>query len=389
MSENYYDILGVSKKATEAEIKKAYRKLAIELHPDKHHGDKTAEEQFKKVNEAYCVLSNKDKKDEYDAKLAAEEKYASMRQTFGGNPGGGFNFNDFQSMFEAAFSSRPGSRFNHSYSNFKEEPTESNDVKIGVHITFEEAYTGTDKTLTYNVKMPCDKCDGTGYDKKSKMIKCPNCNGQGYTVVMNDAFFGERDKIKIKCKHCNGKGIRHKDTCHACNGHGYGVTKKTIRINIPAGSYTGAELRVKDYGSVSANGTAGNLFITITVDSTSKNGIFSRSDQDLIANIQMSYYDMLCGAEKELEFPDGTIKKFKIPAGIKPGNVIKLKGLGFKYLESGPNGITHGDVKINVELEQLSELTEEQRELLKTFNDAVHGIKNNNTKDDNNERKQN
>ena len=386
MSENYYDILGVSKTATEEEIKKAYRKLAIESHPDKHPGDKAAEERFKTINEAYATLSDKSKRAEYDAQSSARSNFngfngfngfrSSQENPFDGSRP--FNFEEFQSMFNATFGNRGAdTRFNHSYSNFAKEPEEQNDIRLHINISFEEAYTGTTKVLTYNVKMPCEACEGTKYDKKSKVIKCPNCHGQGYTVVLNDNLFGEKERVKMKCKHCGGKGLRHEKPCKACNGQGFGVTKKTVRFNIPAGVYTGSELRVADYGSVGLNGKKGDLYISISVAEKSKNGVFSRAGQDMTASIDMSYYDMLFGSEKELEFPDGSVKKFKIPANIKPGNIIKLKGLGFKLVDGDSNSENRGDVKITVDLETLSSLSDEQRELLKKFDDSVHQDKNN------------
>lgn len=370
MNETYYDILGVSKTASDDELKKAYRKLAIEYHPDKHPGDKTAEDRFKKINEAYAVLSDKDKRSAYDLSLKrpAGSGFASSPK---------MSVEEVEELFQKMFKRSPFD--DNSFSSYKtttsfnetiREPEEDLDVRVSMSISFEDAYTGCKKMISYSYKDNCEACGGTGYDKSSKLISCPQCEGKGYRYTKTN-FFGQTMVDKVKCSYCGGAGSRRETPCRTCKGTGKKMTVKDINVNIPAGAVDGMELRAPECGSVSKSGKKGNLYITINVPSYSSDGAFTRTkDQDLELNMELSYYDLMCGIDKEIQLPDGSKKKFHVPECCRPGSKIRLKGCGFKFL-GGPTGQERGDLIINVDLERTGSLTEKQKKLLKDFDDSL------------------
>lgn len=366
MNENYYDILGVSKNASENEIKRAYRKLAVKNHPDKHPGDKTIEEKFKKINEAYATLSDKEKRAAYDNAQASpfgRSTFTSsdsrnvddiFKQFFGG-AGGGFNFEEFMN----------GGRSQQQRTVHADD--ENLNIRIGINISFEEAYTGCKKTIAYTIKDNCTACDGTGYDKSSKVINCPDCNGRGFNIV-NDSFLGYSEKKKAPCKSCKGTGVRREKPCSECGSSGTKTVTKNVSINIPAGISDGTELRAANCGSVGRSGR-GDLYIVVHVPQYSANGVFSRTiGQNMESVVNVSYYELLCGAEKEIQLPDGSVKRYKIPENCRPNAKIKLRGCGFKALKGG---LTDGDLIIEVSLERVRQLTAEQKELLKKFDESL------------------
>lgn len=371
MSENYYDILGVSKTATDDEIKKAYRKLAVETHPDKHPGDKQAEEKFKKINEAYSTLSDKEKRSQYDAQQSNPFNNGGFAR--GENPFGfttSFNFSGGEDVAEEIlknfFNQRASAHFNERRSaNYEEENL---NLRIKLNISFEEAYTGVRKTISYNINDKCEVCNGEGYDKSSKFIKCPQCNGQGYTVKLEETFFGQRERRKVKCKACNGTGNRHESVCKACHGTGTKAKLKTISTNIPAGAFDGMELRAAQNGNISKSGKIGDLYIVIGVPSVSTDGKMKRtSGPNIETDMTVSYYELLTGAERVIKLPNGIEKRFKIPANMSLKSQLKLNGCGFKIV----NEQRYGDLIINLSLEKLKNLTNEQKELLKKFDDSI------------------
>lgn len=377
MSENYYDILGVSKTASEDEIKKAFRKLAIETHPDKHPGDKAAEEKFKKVNEAYSVLSDKSKRDQYDAQL--NNPFAGGRpgaSTFQGN----FNPNDLNDIFNNFFNHSPfgnpftddGPSFNSGRRSQNYEEVEELNVTLGIRITFEESYCGGRKDITFKSNDLCDQCNGTGWDKSSKFVKCDRCKGVGYTVEVERSMFGRPTQRRVICPDCNGKGNHYEKRCSHCHGSGRIEKEKTISINIPAGAYQGMDLRVQGLGRISKSGKRGDLFLMISVPKSSANGVFYREEGfHLNSKLNLTYYDLICGSTQKIVLPNGVEKTFKVPENIKVGEVIRLKNCGFKLLTGNLNSQTNGDLLITICLKPTGKLTDEQKELLKKFNDSL------------------
>ncbi len=365
MSKSYYDILGVSKIATDDEIKKAYRKLAVEMHPDKHPGDKAAEDNFKKINEAYATLSNKEKRKLYDMQQAGPQPSADGSYSFTSN----FNYSGdaVDDLINKFFKDRSSAYFNQKKSAVNNE--ENLNIKVKVSVTFEEAYTGCQKSISYNIKEKCSACDGNRYDKSSKCIKCPNCNGAGFTVEYVESFFGQRERKRVQCSHCNGTGFRHEKECSKCKGTGSTTKMKTIQINIPAGAAEGMELKAAKCGSQSKNGSVGDLYIIVSVPNISSDAKFKRLDgNDMETNISISYYELLCGSEKSVKLPNGSEKRFKIPTNMPLKTQLKLNGCGFPSLHKGSDP---GNLLININLERLTNLTDEQKELLKKFDESI------------------
>lgn len=375
MSENYYDILGVSKTASEEEIKKAFRKLAIETHPDKHPGDKTAEEKFKKINEAYSVIGDQTKRKEYDA----AQQNPFRRGQMGGNFHGGVRPEDIESMFANVFNGFKGFENFANFTNGPETFTSNNrkqeddlNIHVKIPISFEDSYTGISKTISYNSTEPCSECNGTGFDENSKFVTCEKCNGKGTINMYERKMFGQAFLTKITCPVCDGKGHHKEKKCSKCGGTGTQPNKNTITINIPAGSYNGMELRLKGYGKLSKTGMKGDLFIILDIPKYSVNGVFSRKDDfNLETNIQLSYYELLSGKSQDLTLPNGTTISYKIPDNIKIGDVIKIKNKGFRLLSGSLLGRTNGDILITVNLKPTGKLSKDQLNLLKKFDDSL------------------
>ena len=371
MSENYYDILGVSKTASEDEIKKAFRKLAIETHPDKHPGDKSAEEKFKKINEAYTTLSDKDQRAKYDATL--NNPFGGQENQFNFGSSFSFSANDMMDdMFKSFFNGRSNSYF---HEKKAQAQPENLSVKVSIKISFEEAYCGVVKEISYNVYDTCPTCGGNGYDKNSKFIKCPNCKGQGFTIAIEETFFGKRERRKVRCNACNGAGNRHEKECSACKGKGRIIKMKTVRISIPAGAYSGMELKAPGSGSKSKDGRTGDLYILVNTVNQTSDGRLRRAaidPQSIETDVNLSYYELLCGSERTVRLPNGEEKTFKIPPNTSLESTLRLKCCGFKFPNGPMNGKSSGDLFIHMSLEKIQSLTEEQRELLKKFNESLH-----------------
>lgn len=366
--EDYYSILGVSKTASQDEIKKAFRKLAMETHPDKHPGDKAAEEKFKKVNEAYSVLSDESKKRDYDAQQKAQ-------QAFGG-AGGARNFKfseeefvtdpfSFFSQFKNArsgtytspfgFEDFMSSAFGHQY----HKPQENLALKYSVNISFEEAYNGSNRTVSFQRNIVCPECKGEGHDPSTKVEQCPQCKGSGYV----NTHVG-----RTVCPNCQGKGISHSGKCKACNGMKVVKSTKEINIKIPAGAYDGMELRVKGLGNMSADGkSVGDLFLVISTPTYSSDGMFKRlPGGDIEANLQLSYFDLLLGSETKIKLPNREEKKLKISKFTQPGTKLRISGVGFHNIATG----AAGNLYLNVQLKFPKKLTPEQEKNLKSLKEA-------------------
>ncbi len=354
--EDYYSILGVSRNASEDEIKKAYRKMALKYHPDKNPGNKEAEEKFKEVSQAYDVLHDSDKRATYDRYGAA---------AFDSNArGGGYtysgNFRDAADIFNEVFGSSGFGDFfgfgNRSRQGAaRSRPMQGNDLIYNLQISLENAYTGIEKTIKYHRSVQCKSCKGTGADGTTKRTTCPACNGAGY-VSISQGFF----HMQQTCSRCGGQGSILENPCKVCNGTGSVVEESKAKIKIPAGVSDGMKLRLAGYGEAGHNGGAsGDLYITILI---SDHKVFNRRGDDLFCSKQIPFVIAALGGEVEVQTIDGRCS-LKVPSGTQSGAMLRMKNQGMVRM----NTKSRGDQYVYVEIEVPKKLTKEQREILSNF----------------------
>ncbi len=352
MAKDYYSILGVSKTASETEIKKAYHKLAHKYHPDKAGGDA---EKFKEASEAYAVLSDKDKRSNYDQFGSAGENFSGFGnmnwQDFSGGGYGNFsdfNFGDiFGDIFEG-FSGRTQSR------NYDRRERGS-DVQIDLEISFEEMALGTKKTVSLYKLKKCAKCGGRGAEKESDLEKCSFCGGTGKTERRINLGFGSIMQKSV-CTHCQGAGFTIKNKCSNCHGAGVTKEKAEIEITIPAGVENGNILRLEGRGEESRDGISGDLFIKIHVREHSE---FKRSGRNIILERELDLTDVIAGTEIRVPTLRG-IKSLEIEAFTQNGDLIKMEGLG---IAKGIQG-EQGDQIVKIKVRRPRRLTERAKKLL-------------------------
>lgn len=353
---DYYEILGVSRNATDEEIKKAYRKLALELHPDRNPGNKEAEERFKEITEAYEVLSNSEKKAMYDRFGHA----GAQGGPFSGAEGfGGFGFGTtFSDVFNDIFSDFFGT------TTSRNRPEHGEDLLYRLDISFIEAAKGTEKEIKLNKKVTCSKCGGDGVKPGTKPIICGTCGGSG-TVRFQQGFFS----IGRTCSSCHGTGKIIKEHCTDCKGNGFTYITKNIKIKVPAGVDTGSKLRLTGEGnSGQRGGRPGDLYVEIHVQ---KHEIFKRRDNDIICEVPISFIKAALGGEIEVPTIDGKTT-IKISEGTQNGTAFKIKGKGFSDIYSKRKG----DQIVYVNIEVPTHLNSKQRQLLEEF-DRISNGKNN------------
>ncbi len=356
---DYYEILGVNKNATEEEIKKAYRAKAKQYHPDLNPGDKNAEAMFKQVNEAYEVLSDKEKRARYD-----RFGHAGVDPNFAGNQGGGFDFDfgDFGGFGDLGdiFSSFFGGSFGGG--NRRRDPNaprRGGDTSANVSISFEEAAKGTTKNVTTTRVESCPTCGGTGAKKGSSPKTCPNCKGQGHVRISQRTPFGFMQTTRT-CDQCMGKGRVIDDPCTTCSGAGRVRTTKTISVNIPAGIDDGEILNVRGQGDAGVNsGPPGDLHITVEVQ---PHPIFKREGYDVWCEIPITFAQASLGDEIMVPTLDGFVS-YSIHPGTQPGDTFKLRNKGIPHI----SGRGRGDQYVRVTIEVPRKLTEKQKELLREF----------------------
>ncbi|MDR0727426.1 MAG: molecular chaperone DnaJ [Puniceicoccales bacterium] len=354
MADDYYDLLGVSREASAEEIKKAYRKKAVQYHPDKNPGDKSAEEKFKQIAHAYEVLSNPQKRTTYDKVGSA---------AFDGSGGGGMgnfqgNFNFGRGNF-----SNPFDIFNEVFGGFgfsgesgRRENSRGNDLRYDLEISLSEAFTGVEKTLEYRRSVACTECGGSGSAKGSKPVTCPNCHGHG-AVNINRGFF----QMTQTCPQCRGAGKLNKNPCRACGGGGRSTAEHTIRIKIPAGVDTGVKLRSAGGGEGGVGGSPdGDLYVVVHVKNDERQ--FQRDGAHLHSSVDVSFAMLALGGELEVETIDG-YGVLKIPAGTQPDTTFRLKGKGMPHMGAS----YRGDQFVRVRCHIPTNLTREQREKLEAF----------------------
>ena len=357
---DYYAVLGLKKGASESELKSAYRKAAMKYHPDKNAGDKTAEEKFKEVNEAYEVLKDPQKRAAYDqfGHSAFEGGMGGSRGGFhaagGGAHGGfeGFNFNfgegGFGDIFENIFSDFAGV---HGGSRRREPKGE--DLRYDLSVGLAEAFAGTAKRVSFRRRGKCQKCGGTGGDGKQT---CARCGGSG-VISARQGFFAAQQA----CPDCNGLGQKIKNPCGACGGTGVAFENRDLEIKIPAGVDEGARLKIRGEGEAGLLGSApGDLYVYISV---APDKTFARAGRDLFARLPISFAVAALGGSVEAPLIEGGMAEVKIPRGLQTGSRLKLKGKGMPSVGHA----TRGDLYLDVHIETPAKLTTRQEELLREF----------------------
>lgn len=323
MKKDYYEILGVSKDASDTEIKKAFRKKAMEFHPDKNNGDDT---KFKEINEAYSTLSDKNKRQDYDNFGSADMGGAG----FGGGQGfGGFDFSQAQGFGGAqGFDFDLGDIFGDMFGGGQrsQRKTQGEDIQIEMNISFKESVLGTKKTFTIKKHKTCDGCFGSGAAKDSKMKKCNSCDGEGVKMNIQNTPFGQVQRQSI-CADCSGKGNIPEKKCEVCDGVGIRLGDDEINVSIPAGIEDGQRLRVVGKGNEVVDGVNGDLYIFVSVSPDSK---FERKDLDLYTKVEVPFSMAVLGGKIDVEAIEKKIK-IKIPAGTQSGEKFKIKDEGIRY----------------------------------------------------------
>jgi len=348
---DYYEVLGVGRDASDAEIKKAYRKLAKQYHPDLNPGDKTAEAKFKEVNEAYEVLSDPQKRARYD-----QFGHAGVDPNSFGGAGAGFGDFDFggiSDIFESFFGG-----FGRS-SRSRSGPRKGADLKYSVEITFEEAAFGVEKEITISRNENCSNCGGTGAKPGTSPVTCKHCNGTGQIQYRQSTPFGQIINTRT-CDFCRGEGKVITDPCPTCSGRG--KVRKTVKkkLDIPAGIDDGQTISIRGEGDPgSKGGPPGDLFVTVNVK---PHPIFKRQGNDVVCEIPITFVQAALGAELEVPTLDGKVK-YTMPEGTQTGTIFRLKNKGIPYLRG--NG--RGDQYVKVEIDVPKKLNEKQKELLRQF----------------------
>jgi molecular chaperone DnaJ len=359
---DYYEVLGVSKTASDSEIKSAYRKLAKKYHPDMNPGDKEAEAKFKEASEAYAILSDADKRRQYD-----QFGHAAFDGGAGGGAGG-FDFNGFDmgDIFGDIFGDFfGGSGRSRSANN---GPMKGQNVRVSVHLTFEEACFGTEKEIELNIKEDCAKCHGTGAKPGTQLETCSKCGGKGQVVFTQQSLFGVVRNVQA-CPDCHGTGKIIKDRCPDCGGSGYISRRKKISVSIPAGIDNGQSIRIRDKGEPGINGgPRGDLLVQVIVG---RHPIFQRQDYDIYSTAPITFAQAALGAEVRIKTIDGDVM-YTVKPGTQTDTRVRLRGKG---VPTTRNKQVRGDHYVTLVVQVPTKMNAEQKELLKAFDQAMDGKK--------------
>ncbi|MBR2287196.1 MAG: molecular chaperone DnaJ [Clostridia bacterium] len=348
---DYYEVLGVDKKASADDIKRAYRKKAKECHPDLHPGDKQAEERFKELNEANEVLSDPDKRARYD-------QFGFNDPMQGGNPfgEGGFDFSGMGDIFDTFFGGMGGASRRSSNA-----PVRGNDLRYDLKLTFEEAADGCEKSFDFYRYENCDTCHGSGAKPGTQPVTCPSCNGQGQIRTTN----GFMSMLRT-CSNCGGTGKVIKERCPDCAGSGRLRRKRTATIRVPAGIDNGQTLIQGSQGEPGKNGGPnGDLYVTVSVR---PHKLFRRDGYNLLLDFPISFTQAALSAEVDLPTLHGSTK-YKIPEGTQNDAEFRIRGQGIQMLRSA----SKGDLVVRIRVEIPKRLNEKQKELLRQFDETVTG----------------
>ena len=360
---DYYEVLGVDKSADDATLKKAYRQLAKKYHPDVNPGDKEAEAKFKEATEAYSVLSDPDKRRQYD-----QFGHAAFENGGGGGAGGfgGFDFSgaDMGDIFGDIFGDLfggGGSRRRASNGRMK-----GANLRARVNITFEDAVFGCEKELEITLKEECTSCHGSGAKAGTSPVTCPKCNGEGQIVYTQQSMFGMVRNVQV-CPDCHGTGKIIKDKCPDCRGTGYISNRKKIKVSIPAGIDNGQSIRIRGKGEPGINGGEwGDLLVEVAV---SQHPIFRRQDYDIFSTVPVSFVQAALGATIRIDTIDGQVE-YELKAGTQTDTQVRLRGKGVPSLR---NKNVRGDHYVTFVVQVPTSMTKEQKEALQAFDEAMNG----------------
>ena len=354
---DYYEVLGVSKTASDDEIKKAFRTLAKKYHPDMHPGDKECEEKFKEAQEAYAVLSDAEKRKQYD-----QFGHAAFDGTGGG--AGGFDFSgmDMGDIFGDIFGDFFGGG---SRRRTNDGPMKGSNLRTSVRITFEEAIFGCEKEIEMVLKDECHTCHGTGAKPGTTPETCPKCGGKGKVVFTQQSFFGTVQNVQT-CPDCGGSGKIIKDKCPDCRGTGYIASKKKIQVSIPAGIDNGQSVRIREKGELGINGgPRGDLLVEVVV---SRHPTLQRQDMNIYSTAQISFAQAALGGEIRIHTVDGDVL-YEVKPGTQTNTRIRLKGKGVPSLR---NKSVRGDHYVDLVVQTPTGLSADAKEALRQF-DALTG----------------
>ena len=353
---DYYEVLGVPKSASSEEIKKSYRKLALKYHPDKNKNDKGAEAKFKEASEAYHVLSDKDRRKNYDQFGHAAFEGAGGR--------GGFSNFDFTNAFSDIFGSDIFDDFFDGFGGSRRRGRRRSsdfrgaDLRYDLSISLEDAYNGKKQEINFSSSEKCERCDGYGAEPGSKPVPCSTCGGQGQ-VRSSQGFF----TIQQTCPQCSGYGETIGNPCKTCSGNGKVQGNENVTVKIPKGVDDGTRIRLSGKGEAgSKGGSNGDLYLFISIDN---HNIFKRSEENLYYELPISFSDATLGTTVEVPSIDGGKSKIKIPAGTQHGKQFRLKGKGMPVLRRN----VFGDLYIRVVTQVPTSLSKKQREILEEFNE--------------------
>lgn len=352
--QDFYEILGVSKSASADDLKRAYRKLAMQFHPDRNAGDKNAEQKFKDINEAYDVLKD-------DQKRAAYDRFGHAAFEQGGGRGpGDFGFTGgFADIFDEMFGEFMGGG-----RRGQGGPSRGSDLRYNLEITLEECFRGKQTTIRVPNLVACDQCHGSGAEPGSKPVSCPTCHGRGRIRVQQGFFTMERT-----CTACQGAGRVIEKPCRGCAGQGRVRREKTLSVNIPPGVEDGTRMRLAGEGEVGVRGAAaGDLFIFITV---APHRIFHRDGANIHCRVPISITTAALGGAIEVPTLEGTRTRVNVPAGTQSGHQFRLRGQGMSVLRSS----LRGDMYVEAVVETPVNLTKRQQELLREFEKEGDGVR--------------
>lgn len=354
--QDYYELLGVSRTAKPEDIKKAYRKLAMECHPDRNPGDKAAEQRFKDISHAYDVLKD-------DQKRAAYDRYgAAAFENGGGGPGrgpGGFDFNfgaGFADIFEEMFGAMGGGA---AAGARRQQQARGADLRYNLEISLEEAYAGTEARIRVPTSVACESCHGSGAAAGSKPVTCPTCQGRGRLRAQQGFFTVERT-----CPGCQGAGKVIENPCRACSGQGRVRREKTLQVKIPAGVEDGTRIRLAGEGEAGMRGSpAGDLYVFLAIR---PHEIFQRDGANVFCRVPIPMTTAALGGAIEVPTLEGTRARINIPAGTQSGHQFRLRAKGMSVVRSS----VRGDMYVQAVIETPMNLTAKQRDLLKEFEKA-------------------